>query len=65
MKDFGRQACGTCHTPFRLPPAVALVDAPRGGPARDPGAGSGLASATPPQTTPALSRRATVPEGKA
>jgi cytochrome c556 len=21
MKDFGRQACGTCHTPFRVPPA--------------------------------------------
>jgi len=20
MKDFGRQACGTCHTPFRVPP---------------------------------------------
>jgi cytochrome c556 len=19
-KDFGRQACGTCHTPFRVPP---------------------------------------------
>jgi cytochrome c556 len=19
MKDFGRQACGTCHTPFRVP----------------------------------------------
>jgi cytochrome c556 len=19
MKDFGRQACGTCHTPFRQP----------------------------------------------
>jgi cytochrome c556 len=20
MKDFGRNACGTCHTPFRVPP---------------------------------------------
>ena len=20
MKDFGRQACGTCHQPFRVPP---------------------------------------------
>jgi cytochrome c556 len=20
VKDFGRQACGTCHTPFRVPP---------------------------------------------
>ena len=20
MKDFGRQACGACHTPFRVPP---------------------------------------------
>jgi cytochrome c556 len=20
MKDFGRQACGSCHTPFRVPP---------------------------------------------
>lgn len=20
MKDFGREACGTCHTPFRVPP---------------------------------------------
>ena len=20
IKDFGRQACGTCHTPFRVPP---------------------------------------------
>ena len=20
MKDYGRQACGTCHTPFRVPP---------------------------------------------
>jgi cytochrome c556 len=20
VKDFGRQACGTCHTPFRQPP---------------------------------------------
>jgi len=20
MKDFGRQGCGTCHTPFRVPP---------------------------------------------
>jgi cytochrome c556 len=20
MKDFGKQACGTCHTPFRVPP---------------------------------------------
>jgi cytochrome c556 len=20
LKDFGRQACGTCHTPFRVPP---------------------------------------------
>jgi cytochrome c556 len=20
MKDFGRKACGTCHTPFRVPP---------------------------------------------
>jgi cytochrome c556 len=20
MKDFGRTACGTCHTPFRVPP---------------------------------------------
>ena len=19
-KDFGRQACGACHTPFRVPP---------------------------------------------
>jgi hypothetical protein len=19
-KDFGRNACGTCHTPFRVPP---------------------------------------------
>ena len=19
-KEFGRQACGTCHTPFRVPP---------------------------------------------
>jgi cytochrome c556 len=21
VKDFGRNACGTCHTPFRVPPA--------------------------------------------
>src|SRR5690242_3364919 len=21
IKDFGRNACGTCHTPFRVPPA--------------------------------------------
>ena len=21
VKDFGRNACGTCHTPFRMPPA--------------------------------------------
>ena len=20
VKDFGRLACGTCHTPFRVPP---------------------------------------------
>jgi cytochrome c556 len=20
MKDFGRNACGACHTPFRVPP---------------------------------------------
>lgn len=20
LKDFGKQACGTCHTPFRVPP---------------------------------------------
>ena len=20
VKDFGRQACGTCHQPFRVPP---------------------------------------------
>ena len=20
MKDFGRESCGTCHTPFRVPP---------------------------------------------
>jgi len=20
VRDFGRQACGTCHTPFRVPP---------------------------------------------
>jgi cytochrome c556 len=20
VKDFGRMACGTCHTPFRVPP---------------------------------------------
>ncbi len=20
VKDFGRVACGTCHTPFRVPP---------------------------------------------
>jgi cytochrome c556 len=20
MKEYGRQACGTCHTPFRVPP---------------------------------------------
>ena len=20
VKDFGRIACGTCHTPFRVPP---------------------------------------------
>ena len=23
MKDFGRKACGTCHTPFRVPPPQA------------------------------------------
>lgn len=23
VKDFGRQACGTCHTPFRQPPPAA------------------------------------------
>ncbi len=23
VKDFGRQACGTCHTPFRVPPPRA------------------------------------------
>ena len=23
VKDFGRKACGTCHTPFRVPPPPA------------------------------------------
>src|SRR5215470_10134527 len=27
-KDFGRQACGTCHTPFRVPPPQQQAPAP-------------------------------------
>ncbi|PYN87150.1 MAG: hypothetical protein DMD87_14755 [Candidatus Rokuibacteriota bacterium] len=27
-KDFGRQACGTCHTPFRVPPPQQQTPAP-------------------------------------
>ena len=25
MKDFGRKACGTCHTPFRVSPAAVVA----------------------------------------
>src|SRR4030095_15589769 len=28
-KDFGRQACGTCHTPFRVPPPQQQPPAPQ------------------------------------
>jgi len=28
-KDFGRQACGTCHTPFRVPPPQQQPAPPR------------------------------------
>ena len=28
-KDFGRQACGTCHTPFRVPPPQQQPVPPR------------------------------------
>lgn len=27
-KEFGRQACGTCHTPFRVPPPQQQAPAP-------------------------------------
>jgi hypothetical protein len=27
-KDFGRQACGTCHQPFRVPPPQQQTPAP-------------------------------------
>jgi cytochrome c556 len=27
-KEFGRQACGTCHTPFRVPPPQPQTPAP-------------------------------------
>jgi len=27
-KDFGRQACGTCHTPFRVPPPQQQAPSP-------------------------------------
>ena len=27
-KDFGRQACGSCHTPFRVPPPQQQTPAP-------------------------------------
>ena len=27
-KEFGRQACGTCHTPFRVPPPPQQAPAP-------------------------------------
>ena len=29
VKDFGRQACGTCHTPFRVPPPQQQPAQPR------------------------------------
>ena len=29
VKDFGRLACGTCHTPFRVPPPQQPAPAPR------------------------------------
>jgi len=29
VKDFGRQACGTCHTPFRVPPPPQQPAQPR------------------------------------
>ena len=29
VKDFGRNACGTCHTPFRVPPPQQQPAAPR------------------------------------
>jgi cytochrome c556 len=27
-KEFGRQACGSCHTPFRVPPPQQQAPAP-------------------------------------
>src|SRR5437660_3409603 len=32
-KEFGRQACGTCHTPFRVPPPQQQAPAPSQPPA--------------------------------
>jgi len=33
-KEFGRQACGTCHTPFRVPPPQQQPAAPQQQPTR-------------------------------
>ena len=33
-KDFGRQACGTCHTPFRVPPPQQAPAPPQQQPTR-------------------------------
>ena len=29
VKDFGKKACGACHTPFRQPPPKPAAEAPR------------------------------------
>jgi cytochrome c556 len=34
VKDFGRKACGSCHTPFRVPPPPAAPAAPAAPPAQ-------------------------------